>query len=81
MNIHKYIFEDNKIKDVTYLATFKIDILNKEYVMYSLESDINDILLGELINENGIKKVVGESSEDEDIVSLYFDEIIKEMSR
>ena len=41
MNIHKYIFEDNKIKDVTYLATFKIDILNKEYVMYSLESDVN----------------------------------------
>ena len=68
MNIHKYIFEDNKIKDVTYLATFKIDILNKEYVMYSLESDINEIL-------------VGVSSEDEDIVSLYFDEIIKEMSR
>ena len=81
MNIHKYIFEDNKIKDVTYLATFKIDILNKEYVMYSLESDINEILLGELINENCIKKVVGVSSEDEDIVSLYFDEIIKEMSR
>ena len=81
MNIHKYIFEDNKIKDVTYLATFKIDILNKEYVMYSLESDINEILLGELIDENGIKKVVGVSSEDEDIVSLYFDEIIKEMNR
>ena len=57
MNIHKYIFEDNKIKDVTYLATFKIDILNKEYVMYSLESDINEILLGELINENGIKSI------------------------
>ena len=81
MNIHKYIFEDNKIKDVTYLATFKIDILNKEYVMYLLESDINEILLGELIDENGIKKVVGGSSEDENIVSLYFDEIIKEMSR
>lgn len=81
MNIHKYVFDDNKIKDVTYLGTFKIDILNKEYVMYSLESDINEILLGELINENGIKKVVGVSSEDEDIVSLYFDEIIKEMSK
>ena len=46
-----------------------------------LESDINEILLGELIDENGIKKVVGVSSEDENIVSLYFDEIIKEMSR
>lgn len=81
MNIHKYVFDDNKIKNVAYLGTFKIDVLNKEYVMYSLESDINEILLGELINENGIKKVVGVSSEDEDIVSLYFDEIIKEMSK
>lgn len=69
---------------ISLIGTFKIESLNKEYIIYSLVDDNKDnsegeIILGEIIRESNDIKVLGINSEEKDLVVAFYNEISKQV--
>lgn len=69
---------------ISLIGTFKIPILEKEFIIYSLVDDNPDnlegeIMLGEIIRKNKSIQVVGIESEEKDLVVAFYNEISKQL--
>ena len=61
---------------ISLIGTFKIEALNKEFIIYSLTDAIDEnpdgeIILGEIIRENNDIQVLGIEKEEQDLVQKY----------
>lgn len=79
--MEKMKIEKDGIKvEISSIGTFKVPDLNKEYIMYSLiDNNENNIdgkmLIGEVIEEDNAKKIVGIKPEEKELVVAYYNEI------
>lgn len=69
---------------ISLIGTFKIDSLNKEFIIYSLTDTIEEnldgeIILGEIIRENDNIQVLGIAKEEQDLVVAFYNEISKQI--
>lgn len=76
------IVKDENGNDLTIavLGAFKIDALEKEYIMYSLvDSDITNengyVLLAEIIHDEDGTKILGIKDNEKDLVMAFYNEI------
>ena len=66
------------------VGEFKINELNKEFIIYSLvdEDDTNEdghLLIGEVLRENDEVKVSGIKKSEKDLVMAYYNEIASQI--
>lgn len=69
---------------ISLIGTFKIDALNKEFIIYSLTDAIDEnpngeIILGELVREENNIQVLGIEKEEQDLVVAFYNEISKQI--
>ena len=73
--------EEGKIINISFLGFFKIQELEKEYIMYSLvnqddDSSYGNILLGEVVRlDNNDIQILGINESEIDLVVAYYNEI------
>lgn len=82
----KIIYKDKNGNNVTasVLGFFKIEELNKEFVMYSIvddnvEEDDCVILLGEVVREDDNVQILGIDENEKDLVVAYYNEIASQI--
>ena len=82
------IYKDKNGNNVTasVLGFFKIEELNKEFVMYSIvddnvEEDDCVILLGEVVREDDNVQILGIDENEKDLVVAYYNEIASQIGR
>ena len=80
------IYKDKNGNNVTasVLGFFKIEELNKEFVMYSIvddnvEEDDCVILLGEVVREDDDVQILGIDEKEKDLVVAYYNEIASQI--
>ena len=80
------IYKDKNGNNVTasVLGFFKIEELNKEFVMYSIvddnvEEDDCVILLGEVVREDDNVQILGIDEKEKDLVVAYYNEIASQI--
>lgn len=80
------IYKDKNGNNVTasVLGFFKIEELNKEFVMYSIvddnvEEDDCVILLGEVVREDDNVQILGIDENEKDLVVAYYNEIASQI--
>ena len=80
------IYKDKNGNNVTasVLGFFKIEELNKEFVMYSIvddnvEEDDCVILLGEVVREDDNVQIRGIDENEKDLVIAYYNEIASQI--
>jgi len=80
------IYKDKNGNNVTasVLGFFKIEELNKEFVMYSIvddnvEEDDCVILLGEVVREDDDVQILGIDENEKDLVVAYYNEIASQI--
>lgn len=76
----KFIDENGKEITVSVIGFFRVDELEKEFIMYSLtdddsSNDMGYVLLGEVVRYDGIVQILGIESEERDMVLAYYNEI------
>jgi len=69
---------------ISVLGEFKIDALEKEFIMYSIvniDENVTDsrIIIGEVIRENDNVQVVGIKEEEKELVLAFFYEITEQI--
>ncbi len=69
---------------ISLIGTFKIETLDKEYIIYSIVDDNNlnengEIILGEVIREGSDIKVLGIKKEEKELVVAYYNEISEQL--
>jgi hypothetical protein len=69
---------------ISVLGEFKIDALEKEFIMYSIvnmDEDVTDgrIIIGEVIRDNDNVQVVGIKEEEKELVLAFFYEITEQI--
>ena len=80
-----YKNDDGKTINVSVMGYFRIEELEKEFIMYSLvdddsSNDTGHILIGEVIKENDYDyKIVGVKSNEKDMVLAYYNEISQQV--
>lgn len=84
MDSISYKDENGNIMDISVIGFFRISELEKEFVMYGLVDDNNsnengNVLLGEVIREDGMVSIVGIKEEEMDLVVAYYNEISKQI--
>ena len=85
MNKHYIIKDkDGNTLNATLIGCFKIPDLDKEYAIYSLQdndsnNDMGYAMIGELIREDSILKVLGIKDEEKDVVLAYYNEISNQL--
>lgn len=70
--------------NISLIGFFKIEELNKEFIMYSLldDNDSNNeghVILGEVLREEDDIKIVGIESSEKDLVVAYYNEISQQL--
>lgn len=70
--------------NISLIGFFKIEELNKEFIMYSLldDNDSNNeghVILGEVLREEEDIKIVGIESSEKDLVVAYYNEISQQL--
>ena len=80
------IYKDKNGNNVTasVLGFFKIEELNKEFVMYSIvddnvEEDDCVILLGEVVREDDEVQILGIDENEKELVVAYYNEIASQI--
>ena len=80
------IYKDKNGNNVpaSVLGFFKIEELNKEFVMYSIvddnvEEDDCVILLGEVVREDDDVQILGIDENEKDLVVAYYNEIASQI--
>ena len=80
------IYKDKNGNNVTasVLGFFKIEELNKEFVMYSIvddnvEEDDCVILLGEVVRDDDDVQILGIDENEKDLVVAYYNEIASQI--
>lgn len=76
----KFIDENGKEITISVIGFFRVDELEKEFIMYSLtdddsSNDMGYVLLGEVVRYDGIVQILGIESEERDMVLAYYNEI------
>lgn len=76
--------KDGKEIKISVVGEFKIDELEKEYVIYSLVDDDETnkdghLIIGEVIRSDNEVKVDGIKSDEKDLVMAYYSEISKQI--
>lgn len=76
----KFIDENGKEITISVIGFFKVDELEKEFIMYSLidddsSNDMGYVLLGEVVRYDGVVQILGIESEERDMVLAYYNEI------
>lgn len=69
---------------ISVLGEFKIDALEKEFIMYSIvnmDEDVTDgrIIIGEVIRDNDNVQVIGIKEEEKELVLAFFYEITEQI--
>lgn len=69
---------------ISLIGTFKIEPLEKEFIIYSLTDDNEEnlegeIILGEILREGNNIQVLGIESEEKDLVVAFYNEISKQI--
>lgn len=80
----KFIDENGKEITISVIGFFRVDELEKEFIMYSLtdddsSNDMGYVLLGEVVRYDGIVQILGIESEERDMVLAYYNEISKQI--
>lgn len=80
----KYRDSQGNNLDISVMGYFKIDELEKEYIMYAaidddLDNDEGHVLLGEVVKDGDDVQVLGILPEEEEIVVAYYNEISKQI--
>lgn len=79
------IMDDNQNEiEISVLGEFKINELEKEYIMYSIIDRDNSVtegrvLIGEVIRKDDKVQVVGIKEEEKDLVLAFYNEISKQI--
>lgn len=81
---YKIVSENGDTIVVSILGAFRVEVLNKEYAMYSLVNDNPDnengaVLLGEVVREDGKVKVLDILEEEVDLVVAFYNEIANQI--
>lgn len=76
----KFIDENRKEITISVIGYFRVDELEKEFIMYSMvddnvDNDMGYVLLGEVVRYDGIVQILGIESEERDMVLAYYNEI------
>lgn len=77
--------EDGELINISFIGFFKIQELEKEYIMYSLinqnvDSSYGNILLGEVVRlDNNDIQILGINESEIDLVVAYYNEISKQI--
>jgi len=77
----KYVDADGNNVNISVIGFFEIPDLEKEYAIYSIDTqDKNNengyIMLGEVIKDKENKKVVGILENEKELVMAYYNEVI-----
>ena len=69
---------------ISLIGTFKIETLEKEFIIYSLTDDNEEnpegeIILGEILREGNNIQVLGIEKEEKDLVVAFYNEISKQI--
>ena len=80
----KFINELGQHITISLLGFFRVDGLDKEFIMYSmvddnLDNDEGDVLLGEVIRDCDTVQILGIESSEVDMVVAYYNEISKQV--
>ena len=80
----KYRDSQGNNLDISVMGYFKIDELEKEYIMYGAIDDNQDndeghVLLGEVVRDGDVVQILGILPEEEEIVVAYYNEISKQI--
>lgn len=80
------VYKDSKGNNmnISVIGFFRIEELNKEFVMYGLVDDNPNnedghVLLGEVIREDGDIQILGIESSEKDLVLAYYNEVINQI--
>lgn len=76
----KYVDENGREMTISVIGFFRINELNKEFVIYSMidndsADDMGHIILGEVIREDNNVQILGIASEEKEMVVAYYNEI------
>ena len=76
----KFIDENGKEITISVIGYFRINELEKEFIMYSMvddnvDNDMGHVILGEVVRYDGIVQILGIESEERDMVLAYYNEI------
>ena len=80
MQYIKFIDENGKKITISVIGFFRVNELEKEFIMYSMVDDNVDngmghVILGEVVKYDGIVQILGIESEERDMVLAYYNEI------
>lgn len=80
------VIKDSNENDlvISVVGEFKIDELDRKYIIYSIvDSNENNpdgqILIGEIVEEDGNLKVLGIRKEEKELVLRYYNEISNQL--
>lgn len=76
----KFIDENGKEITISVIGFFRVNELEKEFIMYSMvddnvDNDMGHVILGEVVKYDGIVQILGIESEERDMVLAYYNEI------
>lgn len=76
----KFVDENGKEITISVIGFFRVNELEKEFIMYSMvddnvDNDMGYVLLGEVVRYDGIVQILGIESEERDMVLAYYNEI------
>lgn len=75
-----YKDENGNIIDISVIGFFRINELEKEFIMYGLvNGDLSNVLLGEVVRDDGVIKILGINEEEIDLVVAYYNEISRQI--
>ena len=80
----KYKSPDGKLLNVSLLGSFKVEELNKEFVMYSFVNDdasdqYGKVLFGEIVRDDKGVNVLGVSEDEIDVVLSYYNNLFNRL--
>ena len=76
--------ENGNNMSISIIGYFKVDELDKEFIMYGLVDDDSSnedghVLLGEVLREENDTKILGIESSEKDLVIAYYNEVINQI--
>ena len=76
----KFIDENGKEITISVIGFFRVNELEKEFIMYSMvddnvDNDMGHVILGEVVKYDGIVQILGIESDEKDMVLAYYNEI------